>query len=80
MDAATDWALLAKEADSWVAAATLLKAAEVFDERLAALEVLAVKARTEDPMQLLAEVADLIKSLPDSARETVLAQLNGQIH
>jgi hypothetical protein len=80
MDDATDWAALAKHDGSWVAAATLLKAAEVFDEKLAALELAAVEKASDDPLAVLAEVSDIINSLPPAAREQILAHLSGQVH
>ncbi len=80
MEQATEWASLAKAGGSWVAAATLLKAAEVFDEKLAALEADARDVRGDDPLAILAEVGDIIKALQPTAREQVLAQLAGQVH
>jgi len=82
MDDATDWAALAKRDGSWVAAATLLKAAEVFDAKLALLEI--EQAATAKPtMTVAAEIAafvDEVMAMPEASRESLLAHLTGSVN
>jgi|TARA_Y100000310_G_scaffold264465_1_gene275097 hypothetical protein len=78
---AEEWAEEAAEKGSWVAAGNLLRTAESLDEKLAALdEAAAARAPERDPAALMAEVHDVIKVLPDSAREQVFAMLSGRVH
>jgi len=77
MTDATEWADAAKEAGSWVAAATLLKAAEVFDEKLAVIEegrgAEAVRTRTAAEVQQ--SIADLSAALSASERRGLMRHL-----
>jgi len=77
---ATEWATLAKGESSWTAAAALLKAAEVFDERLGEMEAAQSAEIHHDDKTLVATITDTIRGLPESARENVIAQLSGRIH
>ena len=81
MKLATTWAQDARDGDSFVAAATLLKTAEALDEKLAEIELLAeAEVVQTDPSAIMAGLLDNIAALPDSARELLLAHIEGRVN
>ena len=76
LELAEAWAAGAQAAGSWQAAATLLKAAEAFDEKLAALEAEG-DAAPLDVDAMFGQLRDALASMPAAMRERVVATLTG---
>jgi hypothetical protein len=82
---AQKWAVLAKDADSWVAAATLLRTAEELDSKLAELEGAAEaelrRVRTSDEVaQRISDIAAALGPAELQALQLRLARPAGETH
>ena len=81
LERAEAWADDAKAAGSYQAAASLLKGAEAFDEKLAALEVeQKAQEQSDDPQAMVTAMLDEVAGLPELVKEALIAHLTGSIN
>lgn len=82
---AQKWAVLAKEADSWVAASTLLKTAEDLDGKLAVMELAAEEEhrRVRSSAEVAQRISDIAAALEPAELQALqlrLARPAGEAH